>query len=113
MVVTDHATESTLLIGWTVDLGDDLMKVWLACFLLLFALAQFFDWIQELALPLPVYILGGAFLAIASNYDKLIGVNTTQGTINSPSAEPQLAATMDKPISFTISRQVEESETEL
>ncbi|AKG21552.1 hypothetical protein [Calothrix sp. 336/3] len=49
------------------------MKVWIACFLLLFALAQFFDWIEELSLPLPIYILGGAFLAVASNYDKLFG----------------------------------------
>ncbi|MUG95040.1 hypothetical protein F7734_22810 [Scytonema sp. UIC 10036] len=47
------------------------MRVWLACFLVLFALAEFFDWIKEFQLPLPIYILGGAFLAVASNYDKL------------------------------------------
>jgi hypothetical protein len=49
------------------------MRVWLACFLVLFALAQLFDWIEQLKLPLPIYILGGTFLAVASNYDKLIG----------------------------------------
>ncbi len=49
------------------------MRVWLACFLVLFALAQLFDWIEQLKLPLPIYILGGAFLAVASNYDKLVG----------------------------------------
>lgn len=49
------------------------MRIWLACFLVLFALAELFDWIKEFNLPLPIYILGGAFLAVASNYDKLIG----------------------------------------
>ncbi len=49
------------------------MRVWIACFFVLFALAQFFDWIKEVNLPLPIYILGGAFLAVASNYDKLVG----------------------------------------
>jgi hypothetical protein len=49
------------------------MRVWLACFFVLFALAEFFDWIKGLSLPLPIYILGGAFLAVASNYDKIVG----------------------------------------
>ena len=49
------------------------MRVWLACFLVLFALAELFDWLQEFNLPLPIYILGGAFLAVASNYDKIVG----------------------------------------
>lgn len=48
------------------------MKVWLASFLILFALAEFFQWLKQFSLPLPVFILGGAFLAIASNYGILI-----------------------------------------
>lgn len=48
------------------------MRVWLACFFVLFALAELFDWVKELSLPLPIYILGGAFLAVASNYNRLI-----------------------------------------
>jgi hypothetical protein len=56
-----------------VDLGDKNMRVWLACFLVLFALAEFFDWLKAFSLPLPIYILGGAFLAVASNYDKIVG----------------------------------------
>ncbi len=48
------------------------MRVWLACFFVLFALAELFDWLKELSLPLPIYILGGAFLAVASNYNRLI-----------------------------------------
>ncbi|MFB2838756.1 hypothetical protein [Floridanema evergladense] len=49
------------------------MRVWVASFLLLFALAQLFRWMKHLSLPLPVFILGGVLLAIASNYDKRSG----------------------------------------
>jgi hypothetical protein len=49
------------------------MAVWFACFFLLFALAELFDWVKDLTLPLPIYILGGAFLAVASNYNRLMG----------------------------------------
>ncbi|MBD1896015.1 hypothetical protein [Coleofasciculus sp. FACHB-129] len=47
------------------------MRVWVASFLLLFGFAEIYQWLKQFTLPLPVYILGGAFLAIASNYDKL------------------------------------------
>ena len=50
------------------------MRIWLACFFLLFALAELFEWAKHFSLPLPIYILGGAFLAIASNYDKKFGL---------------------------------------
>ncbi|MGB3760130.1 MAG: hypothetical protein WBA07_27760 [Rivularia sp. (in: cyanobacteria)] len=49
------------------------MRIWFICFVVLFALSQLFDWVQQLSLPLPIYILGGAFLAVASNYEKLFG----------------------------------------
>lgn len=55
------------------DRGDKDMRVWLACFLVLFALAELFDWLQGFSFPLPIYILGGAFLAVASNYEKIVG----------------------------------------
>lgn len=50
------------------------MRVLIACFFVLFALAELFEWIQQLSLPMPIYILGGAFLAIASNYNKRWGL---------------------------------------
>jgi len=56
-----------------LNVWDKNMKVWLVCFFVLFALAKLFDWVQGLSLPLPIYILGGAFLAVASNYDKIVG----------------------------------------
>jgi hypothetical protein len=44
------------------------MKVWIVTFILLFAIAELLEWLQQFSLPLPIYILGGALLAIASNY---------------------------------------------
>lgn len=46
------------------------MKSWLIIVAILFAIAEAILWVKNFILPLPVYILGGAFLAIASNYDK-------------------------------------------
>jgi hypothetical protein len=66
------------------------MRVWLVCFLVLFALAELFDWLKAFSLPLPIYILGGAFLAVASNYDKIIGYYFTDTSINASLEEPQL-----------------------
>lgn len=47
------------------------MRVWLTSFILLFGVAELFQWLREITLPTPIFILGGALLAIASNYDKL------------------------------------------
>ncbi|ACK73548.1 hypothetical protein PCC7424_5199 [Gloeothece citriformis PCC 7424] len=49
------------------------MRVWLATCIVLFVLVQFYQWVKGFFLPLPIYVLAGAFLAIASNYDKGIG----------------------------------------
>ena len=46
------------------------MKVWLTSVVILFVLVQLFQSIKGFFVPLPVYILAGAFLAFASNYDK-------------------------------------------
>ncbi|MDX2229815.1 MAG: hypothetical protein NW220_09270 [Leptolyngbyaceae cyanobacterium bins.349] len=47
------------------------MRVWLISFILLFGAAELYQWASELTLPMPIFVLGGVFLAIASNYDKL------------------------------------------
>ncbi len=80
------------------------MKIWMACFLVLFAIAELFDWIKQFHLPLPIYILGGAFLAIASNYDKLVGSSSYASptpAVN-PTNQPELTPAVSKPVSFTI-----------
>ncbi len=102
------------------------MKVWIASFVVLFAIAEFYQWLKHFMLPLPIYILGGAFLAIASNYDRKAGfpflksdeqqtaiqdpIDLTSGmpAVNS-STNPQIsqsnfnpASPQSRPISFTI-----------
>ncbi|MGQ4648563.1 hypothetical protein [Lyngbya aestuarii] len=46
------------------------MRVWMISFLVLFGIVELYQWIRDFTLPLPVFILSGALLAIASNYDK-------------------------------------------
>ena len=97
------------------------MRIWLACFLVMFGVAELFQWMKQLSLPLPVFILGGAFLAIASNYEKRAGFpfNQLPQSFNRP-LDPQnsvpftsdygakstkVSATSppdDRPISFVI-----------
>lgn len=68
------------------------MRILIACFFVLFALAELFDWMQQLSLPMPIYILGGAFLAIASNYNKrfgsFFGASTQSGSFINSSYSP-------------------------
>jgi hypothetical protein len=40
----------------------------------LFAGVELFQWLKGVILPLPIYVLAGAFLAIASNYEKGLGL---------------------------------------
>lgn len=95
------------------------MKVWITCFVLLFAAAEFLDWVKHFSLPMPVFILGGVFLAIASNADKLpwLPLYFHHATLEDPEIpeppifvkEPvdrkfQAGSTGDQPISFTIRR---------
>lgn len=47
-----------------------IMKSWLFSVVVLFVLAKAFLWVRGFILPVPIYVLAGAFLAIASNYDK-------------------------------------------
>jgi hypothetical protein len=49
----------------------------------LFAGVELFQWLKGVMLPLPIYVLAGAFLAIASNYDRGMGLLFNQA----PSAE--------------------------
>ncbi|HLO87835.1 MAG TPA: hypothetical protein VK203_22900 [Nostocaceae cyanobacterium] len=88
------------------------MRVWLVCFLLLFALAELFDWVKQFSLPLPVCILGGALLAVASNYDKIVGSYFSNGSITTTVEPPKLdAATQPNPISFNLANSVQEIQT--
>lgn len=94
------------------------MRIWLACFMVMFGLAELFQWMKQLSLPLPVFILGGAFLAIASNYEKRAGFPfnqlpksfnqspESQNSVPLATANPKSASgsrpTDDRPVSFVI-----------
>lgn len=47
-----------------------MFRAWLFGVAILFVLTEFSLWLKQFILPLPIYILGGALLAIASNYDR-------------------------------------------
>ncbi|MGC1394385.1 MAG: hypothetical protein WA828_08900 [Coleofasciculaceae cyanobacterium] len=90
------------------------MKIWLTCVLVLYGMVEIYQWMKQFSLPLPAFILAGAVLAIASNYDKYagwsfqkpaIGTKSAQTTPN-PETQPANSATAlpkpTKPISFKI-----------
>ncbi len=67
------------------------MKAWLVSVGVLFILVEAFSWVKNFILPLPIYILAGAFIAIASNYDKGIMVLFRQDTSESTDIISQTA----------------------
>lgn len=94
------------------------MRVWIVCFILLFGSAQVLEWLQKFSLPLPIFVLGGVFLAIASNYNKLADLpfhpdyeDPSLPTGDAVSATPNIPPTTASPapsrlskISFEISK---------
>jgi hypothetical protein len=74
------------------------MRVWLVTFIFLFGAVQLYQWLKGFMLPLPIYVLAGAFLAVASNSDKGIGSLFSQP----PSVDEQLSqtATLAEPINL-------------
>ncbi|MEQ9552536.1 MAG: hypothetical protein RIM23_23345 [Coleofasciculus sp. G3-WIS-01] len=49
------------------------MRVLITTFVVLFSLIELSQWVSHFTLPMPVLILAGALLAIASNYGKSPG----------------------------------------
>jgi hypothetical protein len=56
-----------------------MVQFWVLVVVVLFIGAQLFQWLQGAILPLPLYVMAGAFLAIASNYDKGMGQLINRG----------------------------------
>ncbi len=91
-----------------------------ACFVLFFGLSQLFGWMRQFNLPLPIFILGGAFLAIASNFDKRAGLpfslldevlappakeikeSVPASEVIQPAQSQPVTPQSQKPVSFTI-----------
>lgn len=80
------------------------MKLWLVCFLILFCGAETAQWLGQLPwvsgveLSLPLTVVGGVGLAIASNYGALFGRNwPTFGTLAAKPETPPLPGTTPPP----------------
>lgn len=69
------------------------MQVWLLCVLLFFGAAEFYQWVQGFTLPMPVFVLAGALLAVASNFDKF----PAKGAIPSSAPQPNAPPPVSKP----------------
>ncbi len=88
------------------------VRFWTASFLVLLGVAEFYQWVKDFTLPLPIYVFGGAFLALASNYEKGIALlNPPQSVsvsfpVGSTEVKPvppsQKISQPPKPISFKI-----------
>ncbi|MDJ0593178.1 MAG: hypothetical protein QNJ72_24860 [Pleurocapsa sp. MO_226.B13] len=72
-----------------------MFRAWLFGVGILFILTEFSIWLKQFILPLPIYILGGAFLAIASNYESgLVGLFRQDST--TPDVLTQTATLMEE-----------------
>lgn len=91
------------------------MKVWLLSVALLFGVVEFYQWLQEVTLPLPLYAIAGVMLAIASNSNKGLRswferpTDTVNGELLDPAKSLQQSQTQtpqksSQPISFKISK---------
>jgi hypothetical protein len=65
------------------------MKMWMVSVLLVFAMVELYQWMKHVTVPLPAFILGGALLAIASNYRKYAGWSFQQSPPSSDTERVQ------------------------
>ena len=65
------------------------MKMWIASVLLVFGMVELYQSMKHVTVPLPAFILGGALLAIASNYRKYAGWSFQQSPPSSDTERGQ------------------------
>jgi hypothetical protein len=75
-----------------------MLRVWLVTSVVFFVLVEFYQWVKGFILPLPIYVLGGAFLALASNYAR--GVSALFGSGAKTVEIPSQTATLLEPPSL-------------
>lgn len=97
------------------------MRVALLWIVMLFGLSEALDWLKQVELPMPVLIVGGLVLAIASNYDKresfplwpesppkappaAAPTVAAPPTVEPPAAAQSLPPSPSQPVSFTIAQ---------
>ncbi len=62
-----------------------MLRFWLVCFVLLFVIVEFWQWLQGLSIALPVCLMAGAGLAIVSN----LKVSQPRSRSDDPSLPPK------------------------
>jgi hypothetical protein len=63
------------------------MQVWIVCFLMFFGAAELYQWLQGVTLPMPVFVITGALLAVASNVNKVLAKQNRFPAVRSISTE--------------------------
>jgi hypothetical protein len=53
-------------------------QAWIAIFFILLAVAELYQSVKDITLPFPIYLVLGAVLAVASNYQQPLGFGQTQ-----------------------------------
>ncbi len=53
-------------------------QAWIAIFFILLAVAELYQSVKDITLPLPIYLVLGAVLAVASNYQQQTGLGQAQ-----------------------------------
>ncbi len=69
------------------------MHVWAVCVLVFFGVAELYQWLEGLTLPMPVLVGAGTLLAIASNSLKLGGLVASPAKSSIPAPEPTIDIT--------------------
>ena len=82
-----------------------MIKAWLFSVAVLFILAEFSLWLKNFMLPLPIYVFGGALLAIASNYEKGIMALFRQQLTSTPETISQTATLVEEVETIKTERQ--------
>jgi hypothetical protein len=86
---------------------ESAMRVWVMCFVVFFGATELYQWVRGLTLPLPVFMVLGGLLAIASNADKwglLRRAQPSQPVVAAPPAPPPMIQEPNAPVSFTIAK---------
>lgn len=92
------------------------MRVWAICFVLFFAVSELYQWLRDITLPFPVFVVAGGMLAVAANADKLpASLKRSPFSPIPPTPTPTSPASLTPPsppasISFTIHKPAPVSE---
>lgn len=60
--------------------------------MVLFGAVELLQWVQQVSLPMPVFVVGGVFLAIASNYDKFAQLSLPRANVASHGMPKEIAS---------------------